>query len=98
MSCRCYCVLTGHQMLRSIELLAPHAGEHKSDLITHLNPRGQLPVFEEGDIVMSDSLAAIIWIEEQHGESGEPLMPPLSDRKRRAMVCFVLRAGASMVH
>lgn len=69
-------------------------GDHKSDLVTRLNPRGQLPVYEEGDIVISDSLAAIIWIEEQHGMSGEPLLPPLTDRKRRALVGSGLLADA----
>lgn len=44
-------------------------GEHKSDL-TSLNLRGQLPVYVEGEIVVSDLLAAIIWIEEQHSGSG----------------------------
>lgn len=72
------------------------AGDHKSDLVTRLNPRGQLPVYEEGDIVIPDSLASIIWIEEQHGKSGTPLLPPVSDRKHRALVRLVNQGDAML--
>jgi glutathione S-transferase len=83
--------------VRTVDDDAPHTGEHKSDLVTRLNPRGQLPVYEEGDIVIPDSLASIIWIEEQHGKSGTLLLPPVSERKRRALVRLDILADAPLL-
>ncbi len=86
-----------HVIIRTVDDDAPHTGEHKSDLVTRLNPRGQLPVYEEGDIVIPDSLASIIWIEEQHSKSGTPLLTPVSDRKHRALVRIDKLADASLL-
>lgn len=41
-------------------------GEHKSPEVLALNPRGQLPTFKDGDIVVNESLAAIVYLDEAY--------------------------------
>ena len=49
--------------------------EHKSDLILSLNPRGQVPTFVDGDALVHESLAAIIYLELQYPNKGIQLLP-----------------------
>jgi len=58
--------------------------EHKSDEVTALNPRGQLPTLKLGDIVINESLAACDFIEDQYGAQGTKLVP--DGRTERALV------------
>lgn len=42
------------------------AGEHKSEEILKLNPRGQVPTFVDGDVVVNESLAALLYIQDKY--------------------------------
>ena len=61
-------------------LWARHSGEHKSDEVLALNPRGQVPTFKDGDIIINESMAILQYIEETYPEP--PLLP--SDKADRA--------------
>lgn len=45
------------------KLLSFEKGEHKSDEVLQLNPRGTLPTFKDGDLIFSESLAAVFHLE-----------------------------------
>ena len=47
--------------------------EHKSDEVLALNPRGELPVFKDGDAVVNESGATLIFLESQYPE--KPMLP-----------------------
>jgi len=53
-----------------------------------INPRGQLPAFKDGDVVVNESFAAIIYLEEKY-DSGAQLLP--KDPAARALVRRNLR-------
>lgn len=57
-------------------------GEHKSEEILALNPRGQVPTFKDGDAVVNESLAILLYLEDAYPEKS--LMP--KDKKHRALV------------
>ena len=48
-----------------------------------INPRGQLPAFRDGDVVVNESLAAIMYLEDKY-DSGTRLLP--GDSVARARV------------
>ena len=54
-----------------------------------LNPRGELPVFQDGDVVVNESGAALIYLENQYPE--KPLIP--SDPATKARVQCALHPG-----
>lgn len=58
------------------------AEEHKSEEILALNPRGQVPTLVDKDIVVCESLAAILYLEDAYPE--HKLLP--SGKKERAQV------------
>ena len=58
------------------------AEEHKSPEFSALNPRGQMPVLVDGDIVVCESLAALLYLDDAYPEHS--LLP--SGRKERALV------------
>ena len=41
---------------------------HKTPEVLKLNPRGQVPVFKDGDVLVNESLAAIQYLEEAYPE------------------------------
>ena len=47
-----------------------------------LNPRGQMPALVDGDIIVCESLAALLYLESAYPE--HPLLP--SSSKERALV------------
>ncbi|XP_067666032.1 glutathione S-transferase A-like [Haliotis asinina] len=49
--------------------------EHKSEEITNINPRGQVPTFKDGDIVVNESGAICFYLEGKFPESGTKLLP-----------------------
>ncbi len=59
------------------------AEEHKSPDVMAINPRGQLPAFKDGDVIVNESFAAIIYLEETY-DSGAQLLP--KDTAKRALV------------
>ena len=58
------------------------AEEHKGPEIMALNPRGQVPTLVDGDIIVGESLAALLYLDDAYPE--HPLLP--SSKKERALV------------
>lgn len=65
-------------------------GEHKSPAFLKLNPFGQLPVVVDGDLVLRDSQAILVWIARKFG--GDRWMP--QDVNDEALVNAWLSAAA----
>ncbi len=59
------------------------AGAHKKPPVIELNPFGELPVFQDGDVVLRDSQAILIYIARKWG--GEAWLP--ADPAGMARVC-----------
>lgn len=49
------------------------AGAHKKAPLTDLNPFGELPIFIDGDLVLRDSQAILVYLARKHG--GETWLP-----------------------
>ncbi|XP_071357298.1 glutathione S-transferase A-like [Trachinotus anak] len=45
------------------KLLSFETGEHKSQEVLEINPRGQLPAFKHGDNLLNESTAACLYLE-----------------------------------
>ncbi|XP_046546349.1 glutathione S-transferase A-like [Haliotis rubra] len=48
--------------------------EHKSEEITKLNPRGQVPTFKDGDVVVNESNAICFYLENKFPDKGTKLL------------------------
>uniref|UniRef100_A0A1A8FTC4 Glutathione S-transferase rho n=1 Tax=Nothobranchius korthausae TaxID=1143690 RepID=A0A1A8FTC4_9TELE len=57
------------------KLLSFEKGEHKSKEVMDINPRGQLPAFKHGDIVVNESYGACLYLENQFKSQGTKLIP-----------------------
>ncbi|XP_063042094.1 glutathione S-transferase rho [Engraulis encrasicolus] len=57
------------------KLLSFAKGEHRSQEVLDINPRGQLPAFKHGDSILNESYAAVMYIESQYRSQGTPLIP-----------------------
>jgi glutathione S-transferase len=53
------------------------AGAHKKPEFLALNPAGQVPVIEDGDIVISDANAILVYLARQYAPSFIPIDPVL---------------------
>ncbi|WP_339773243.1 glutathione S-transferase [uncultured Paraglaciecola sp.] len=53
------------------------AGEHKEAPFLALNPAGQVPVLEDGDVVISDSNAILVYLARKYAPAFLPLDPEL---------------------
>ena len=51
--------------------------EHKSEWFLKINPLGQLPVLQDGDLVLRDAQAILVYLAARYDQSG--LWYPLSD-------------------
>ncbi|XP_048781100.2 glutathione S-transferase A-like [Ostrea edulis] len=58
--------------------------EHKSEEVLKLNPRGQMPTFKDGDIVVNESNAVCDYLESTYKDKGTQLIP--ADTAQRAQV------------
>jgi glutathione S-transferase len=67
--------------------------EHKAPEFLRLNPRGEVPVIEDADVVLWDSGACLVYIARKHG--GEKWMP--ADAAGMAAVMQWLSLAASEV-
>ena len=65
-------------------------GEHKTPEFLAINPFGQLPVLREGEIVLRDSQAILVWIARKYGN--DSWIP--SDPDEEALVNAWLSAAA----
>jgi len=52
-------------------------GEHKQAAFLALNPVGQVPVIEDGDVVVSDSNAILVYLARQYAPNWLPAQPQL---------------------
>ncbi|KAM6899843.1 glutathione S-transferase A-like [Xenentodon cancila] len=57
------------------KLLSFEKGEHKSQEVLEINPRGQLPAFKHGDNIVNESTAACLYLENQFKSQGNKLIP-----------------------
>ncbi|KAF0047683.1 hypothetical protein F2P81_001316 [Scophthalmus maximus] len=57
------------------KLLSFEKGEHKSQEVLDMNPRGQLPSFKHGDNTVNESYAACFYLESQFKSQGNKLIP-----------------------
>jgi len=51
--------------------------EHKSEWFLKINPLGQLPVLQDGDLVLRDAQAILVYLAARYDQSGQ--WYPLSD-------------------
>lgn len=65
-------------------LISFSKGEHKLPQITSVNPRGQVPTFVDGDIVVNESGAACQYVDDAYPNVGPRLIP--DDIKLKAQV------------
>ncbi|XP_047238923.1 glutathione S-transferase A-like [Girardinichthys multiradiatus] len=56
-------------------LLSFDKEEHKSQEVFSINPRGQVPSFKHGDIIVNESYAACFYLESQFKSQGTKLIP-----------------------
>eukprot|EP00245_Coleochaete_scutata_P004962 TRINITY_DN18062_c0_g1_i1.p1 TRINITY_DN18062_c0_g1~~TRINITY_DN18062_c0_g1_i1.p1 ORF type:complete len:222 (+),score=59.09 TRINITY_DN18062_c0_g1_i1:242-907(+) len=66
------------------KLLSFSNKEHKGPDVMALNPRGQVPVLQDGDIVVCESGASCQYLEDAYPDSGMKLLPV--DPKLKALV------------
>uniref|UniRef100_A0A3Q3B4N2 Glutathione S-transferase rho n=2 Tax=Kryptolebias marmoratus TaxID=37003 RepID=A0A3Q3B4N2_KRYMA len=57
------------------KLLSFEKGEQKTKQVLEINPRGQLPAFRHGDIIVNESIAACLYLENQFRSQGSKLVP-----------------------
>ncbi|XP_018546301.1 glutathione S-transferase A [Lates calcarifer] len=57
------------------KLLSFEKGEHKSQEVLEINPRGQLPAFKHGDYILNESTGACLYLENQFKSQGNKLIP-----------------------
>ncbi len=59
----------------TLELLSMSDKEHKEERILKLNPRGQVPTFKDGNVVINESLAICDYLAETYKGQGTELIP-----------------------
>ncbi|XP_060949031.1 glutathione S-transferase A-like [Limanda limanda] len=57
------------------KVLSFERGEHKSQEVLEINPRGQLPTFKHGDNILNESSAVCLYLENQFKSQGHKLIP-----------------------
>lgn len=62
-------------------LLSFEKREHKSPQVMAVNPRGQLPSFKHGDIIVNESNGACMYLEERFKSQGNQLVPDSFEEK-----------------
>jgi glutathione S-transferase len=70
-------------------------GEHKREPFLTLNPFGQMPAMEDGDFVIADSHACLVYVARKYDDSGHWLPP---DAESEAKVAEWLSKSANEVH
>lgn len=69
----------GHEII-NVDL---GGGEHKGDSFLALNPVGQVPVIEDGEVVISDSNAILVYLARRYAPSYLPQDPVLEAEVQR---------------
>ncbi|KAL4340675.1 hypothetical protein GQ457_08G021530 [Hibiscus cannabinus] len=62
------------------------AGEHKSETFLALNPFGQIPALEQGDLKLFESRAITQYIAQEYSDKGTHLLPVSGSNKTMALV------------
>ncbi|GLT72672.1 hypothetical protein SLA2020_445820 [Shorea laevis] len=68
------------------------AGEHKKEPFLSLNPFGQIPAFEDGDLKLFESRAITKYITHQYADKGAELV--CGDTKQKAMIGVAIEVEA----
>lgn len=68
--------------------------EHKSVQFLHMNPFGQVPVLVDGDVILRDSQAILVYLAKQYGDHG---WLATNDPKAMAQVMAWLSTAANEV-
>uniref|UniRef100_A0AAT9KF41 Glutathione S-transferase A-like isoform X2 n=1 Tax=Amphiprion clarkii TaxID=80970 RepID=A0AAT9KF41_AMPCL len=63
------------------KLLSFEKMEHKSQEVLDINPRGQLPSFKHGNIIVNESYGACFYLESQFKNQGTKLIPDDTDQQ-----------------
>ena len=69
------CIYEKHLYDAQLKLLSMSDKEHKTPPILELNPRGQVPTFVDGDIVINESLAICQYLAYTYRDQGTELLP-----------------------
>ncbi|KAL5014838.1 hypothetical protein ScPMuIL_009108 [Solemya velum] len=67
------------------KLLSFSKKEQKREDVLKLNPRGQLPTFKDGDLVINESKAICLYLENQYHDKGLQLIPDGHKEKALAL-------------
>jgi len=65
--------------------------EHKSPQMLRMNPRGRVPVLKDGDFVVFESLACLLYLDRKHPEPPLFGRPLLRTMRIIGHLCFVTR-------
>ncbi|KAM9385718.1 glutathione S-transferase A-like [Pholidichthys leucotaenia] len=57
------------------KLLSFEEGQHKSQEVLEINPRGQVPTFKHGDSIINESTGACLYLESVFKDQGSKLIP-----------------------
>src|SRR5262249_51822037 len=68
----------------TVDLLA---GEHRSPAFLKINPAGKLPVLVDGDMVLTESVAIVLYLAEKYRDKG---LIPLDLQQRAQMIRWLL--------
>uniref|UniRef100_A0A3Q2R4R2 Glutathione S-transferase rho n=1 Tax=Fundulus heteroclitus TaxID=8078 RepID=A0A3Q2R4R2_FUNHE len=77
------------------KLLSFDKEEHKSQEVFSINPRGQVPSFKHGDIIVNESYATCFYLESQFKSQGTKLIPESTEElnyflKSAVFVCVCM--------
>jgi len=72
-----------------------YGGEHKREPFLSLNPFGQMPALEDGDFVIADSHACLVYLARKYDPSGRWLP---ADAESEARVAEWLSKSANEIH
>src|SRR5262245_42936083 len=68
----------------TVDLLA---GEHRSPAFLKINPAGKLPVLVDGDMVLTESVAIVLYLAEKYRDKG---LIPVDAQQRAQMIRWLL--------
>jgi len=63
------------------------AGEHRSPAFLKINPAGKLPVLVDGDVVLTESVAIVLYLAEKYRDKG---LIPIDLCERAQMIRWLL--------
>ncbi|MBN3291661.1 GSTA transferase, partial [Polypterus senegalus] len=77
------------------KMLSFEKKEHKSDEVLAINPRGQLPSFKHGNIILNESYGVCMYLESQFKSQGSQLIPDCREEQalvyQRMFECLTLQ-------